>query len=137
MKVSMEEKKAEAIKRMKMLKLFPEVIRQFEQDGLVNISEPPFGAHFWLSDEDKKRVTEFEQENNALVYTAIRSYTDIGQMDSFLFVSDYPEEWDLDRRDIKDKQTLAWVYNHDMPDCSEMGCIGIAPTPAAGLRRTW
>ena len=60
-------------------------------------------------------------------------------MEDFMKIS-YPEEWDLDRCDIKDKQTLAWVYNHDMPDCSEMGCIGIAPTPAAGLTaalRTW
>jgi len=137
MKVSMEEKKAEAIKRMKMLKLFPEVIRQFEQDGLVSLSYPPFGAHFWLDDEQKKIVAAFEKENDALVFTGIRSYTNIGMMDSFLFVSDYAEEWEMERQDFKNSTALAYVYNHAMPDCSEMGCIGIAPTPAAGLRRTW
>lgn len=42
------DKRAEAVKRMNMLKMCPEAIRQFEQDGLVIISEPPIGALFWL-----------------------------------------------------------------------------------------
>ena len=137
MKVSMEEKKIEAVKRMKELKIFPEVIKQFERDGLVSLSHPPVGAHFWLDDEQKKIVADFEKENDALVFTGIRSYTDIGVMDSYLFVSDYAEEWEMERRDFKHGRALAYVYNHDAPDCSEMGSIGIAPTPAAGLRRTW
>ena len=137
MKVSIDEKKVEAIERMKLLKIFPEVIEQFRNDGLVSLSYPPFGAHFWLDDESKQIVADFEKKNDALVFTGIRSYTNIGMMDSFLFVSDYKEDWTIERRDFRNSTALAYVYNHDMPDCSEMGCIGIAPTPAAGLRRTW
>ena len=137
MKVSMEEKKIEAIKRMKALKIFPDVIKQFEHDGKVSLSHPPVGAHFWLDDEQKKIVAAFEKENDALVFTGIRSYTNIGKMDSFLFVSDYRDEWHYDWENLEDSMVLAYVYNYDMPDCSEMGSIGIAPTPAAGLRRTW
>lgn len=67
-----DEKKAEAIKRMKLADIFPQTIKQFEEDGYVSISEP-----------------------------------------------------------------MAYVYNHDMPDCSEFGCIGTRRSIAAGLLRTW
>ena len=43
----------------------------------------------------------------------------------------------MDRDDLRHGQTCAYVYNHDAPDCSELGAIGIEGTPAAGLRRTW
>lgn len=103
----------------------------------ISISEPPFGAFYWAEGDDLKRIREFEEQNNALVYLVVRSYTTFGKMDCYLYVSDYTEEWAQDRDDIKEMQPLAYVYNHDMPDCSEFGCIGIAGTPAAGLRRTW
>lgn len=137
MNISMEEKKVEAVKRMKALKLFSEVIKQFERDGLINISEPPLGAHFWLDNEDKKRVADFEKQHNALVFTGIRSFTNIGKMDSFFFVSDYKDEWPQDWEDLTEQSAVVWVFNHDMPDCSEIGSIGFEPTPAAGLRRIW
>lgn len=38
MKISIEEKKVEAVSRMKMLSIFPETIRQFDEDGKVSIS---------------------------------------------------------------------------------------------------
>lgn len=137
MNVTREDKKAEAIKRMKALRVFKPTIKQFEDDDYISISEPPFGAFYWAEGDDLKRIREFEEQNNALVYLVVRSYTTIGKMDSYLYVSDHPEEWAQDREDIKEMQPLAYVYNHDMPDCSEFGCIGIAGTPAAGLRRTW
>lgn len=137
MNVTREDKKAEAITRMKLSGVFGPTIKQFEKEDYISISEPPFGAFYWAEGEDLKRISEFEEQNNALVYLVVRSYTTIGKMDSYLYVSDYPEEWEQDREDIKEGQPLVYVYNHDMPDCSEFGCIGIARTPAAGLRRTW
>lgn len=137
MSASREEKMVEAVARMKMLGIFPETIRQFQEDGKVSISEPPHGAFFWMEGEALDRVLDFEEKYNALVYVAIRSYTTVGKMDCFLFVSDHPEEWNMDRDDIKQGQTLAYCFNFDMPDCSELGAIGVAPTSAAGLRRVW
>lgn len=98
---------------------------------------PPFGACFWIKDEQLERVRKFEEENNALVYFIIHSYTNIGELENYLYVSDYPEEWEMDREDIKQGQQLCYVVNHDAPECSEFGSIGIELTPAAGLHRTW
>ena len=135
--IGMEEKKTEALGRMKMLSIFTPTIQQFNELGKISVSEPPFGAFYWIEGEDLGRVRKFEREYDALVYTVIRSFTDVGVMDSFLFVSDYLEEWKDDRELLKEGEALAYVYNHDMSDCSEIGHIGIERTVAAGLRWTW
>lgn len=137
MNISREDKKTEAVARMKALGLFSDTVAQFEKQDLVSMSEPPLGAFFWLEGEDLERVKKFEEEYNALVYVVIRSYTTIGKMDAFLYVSDHAEEWDAEREDLKNGETIAYVFNHDMPDCSKLGYIGIEGTIAAGLRRTW
>lgn len=137
MNISAERKKAEAIARMKKIGIFPETIKQFEQEDLVSQSLPPVGACFWIEGEQLERVKEFERQHNALVYFVIHSYTSIGEMESYLYVSDYEEEWETDRADLENGSTLAYVHNLDAPECSEFGSIGFAVTPAAGLRRTW
>ncbi len=137
MNITREEKKVEAIERMKLLGIFPETIKQFEQDGYVSISEPPIGAFFGAKADDLQRIQDFEAEYNALVYLVIRSHTTIGKMDSYLYVGDHREEWRDDRDGLKSGEVYCYVYNHDMPDYSEIEMIGISKTCAAGLCRTW
>lgn len=137
MNVSIEEKKTEAISRMKMLGLYPTIIREFGRDFTVNRSDPPFGALYWVEDEELEELHAWEIEHNALVYHVVRSYTTFGTLDAYLYVSDVKEEWDVVHDDLKDGNSLAYVVNHDMPDCSEFGYIGIKTTSAAGLIRTY
>lgn len=125
MKISREIKKAEAIKRMKALGIFPETINQFKREDLVSYSEPQMGANYWLDDEQKAIVKAFEEEYNALVYFATRSYTEFGKLDSFLYVSDYEEEWEMENDDITDGYAYAYVHNYDVPEYSEIGGIAI------------
>ena len=134
--VSVEEKKAEALGRMKELGIYSQTIKQFAELYKISRSEPPFGAFFWIEGEDLERVRAFEWQYNALVFIVIRSFTADGIMDNYLFVSDYPEEWPDDRRLLKEGEAIAYVYNHDVPNCSEIGYIGIMLTAMAGLRRT-
>lgn len=42
----------------------------------------------------------------------------------------------MDMEDLGDNQTLAYVVNTTMPDCSEFGTIGIEPS-IGGLKRIW
>ena len=137
MNVSREDKIKEAVARMKKMGIFSQTIEQFEKEGYISISEPPFGAYYWAEGEDLDRIHKFEQEHNAVVFMVIRSYTNFGKLDSMLFVSDYPEEWEDDNELLKENSALAYVYNHDDPWCSEMGSIGYRLTIAAGLARTW
>ena len=139
MKISLEEKKIEAIERLKILKVPVKVIWQFSEKGIVNISEPVLDAFIEVNDTDKKRIADFEEINSALVYSVIRShYEDFGTMDSYFFVSDYKnEEWAIDRKDLRHNQTLSYVYNHNEPVFSEFGTIGFEKTRSAALRRIW
>ena len=127
MKVTREKKKEEAIKRMKALNIIDNAINQFKKDDIVMVTEPPFGALYWLEDDEKEMVRKFEEENNALVFMVVRAFTNFGKMDSLLFVSDYEEEWEMDNEAIVDGYVLSYTKNYDMPDCSEMGSIVVKP----------
>lgn len=127
MNVSRINKKQEAIKRMEVFDIYSETIRQFEKEGLISYSEPPLGTNFWLTTEQREIVKKFEEEYNAVVYFAIRSYTEFGTLDSFLYVSDYEDEWAMDNNDIKHGYVYAYVYNYDVPEYSEIGMIGVQP----------
>ena len=133
MNVSREIKKEEAIKRMQALGIFSQTIRQFKSD-MVSYSEPPIGANYWLNDEQKAIVQKFEEEYNALVYFGIRSYTEFGTLDAFLYVSDHQDEWEYDNEDIKDGYAYAYVHNYDIPEFSEIGGIAVRER-AGGLVR--
>jgi hypothetical protein len=127
MNISRVDKKKEAIRRMEVLDIYSETIRQFEYEGLISYSEPPLGANYWLTTEQREIVKKFEEEYNALVYFATTSYTEFGKLDAFLYVSDYEDEWKADMNDLKDGYAYAYVYNHDVPEYSEIGLIRVQP----------
>ena len=144
MKVSKQKKVQEAVKRMKALGLIDEVIKQFEKNGTVCVSEPPMGAVFSIPDDNelKQAIVAFEKEHNALVYHVVRSYTEIGQMDSYLYVSDNEQEWEMDMPETddifsieKDFYVFAYVENVDDPNCSEFGEIMVRLKVSRGLVR--
>ena len=63
-----EAQKEEAVRRMKLLGLFAPVIGQFADDDLVSESVSPLYACYWINDEQRERVQEFEEKYDALVY---------------------------------------------------------------------
>jgi hypothetical protein len=126
--------KQEAIHRMKMLNLHGNVLREFEQEDRLNMSEYG-GFLYWLNSDQQAIVDEFEAAWNALVYHVIHSYTSIGEMLTLLYVSNYPEEWEYDRLDLAEGYPLAYVKNLDDPYLSEIGSVGIE-CRIGGLIRT-
>ena len=137
MTVTREEKKVEAIRRMRKLHIWNQAIAEFRDNDIIFTTEPPVGAVYTLDPELQKEVETFEKEHDALVFIVVRAYTNFGKMDSMLFVSDYPEEWEMDNEDLEDGFVLTYTINWDMPDCSEMGSIWVQPTSAGGLVRVY
>lgn len=137
MKVSREEKKVEAIARLRILDVSPQTISQF-REGLVRINELPSGVAYWAVGANLDRIHKFEEKYNALVFAVIRNCTYMGVIDSYLFVSDYrDEEWPTDRDRLRNYEPCAYVYNHEEPDCSEFRSISIGSSPVYGLWQTW
>lgn len=126
MNVSMEIKKAEAIKRMKALDLYKPYITLFEKDNQIFMSEMTGGVYEFNDNEELvAKVKAFEEEHSALVYHVIRTMTTFGELYNFLYVSDYEEEWEMDNADIKGGYALAYVWNKTDEWCSEFGSIGV------------
>lgn len=139
MNTTFEQKKAEAVERMKALNIMGRAREEFRRSNKLNLSEPcrmgsnVFGILYWLDDETKAEVKQFEAEHNVLVYHVVRNYIDGGIWDNYLFVSDYPEEWEHDRESIRRGYPFAYVNTHDY--CSEFGTIGVRAA-GGGLVRT-
>ncbi len=129
-----EEQKQEALKRMKLLNFHPAVIDEFVQQDKLNLSE--FGGFlYWLDESQQRAVEEFEREYNALVYHVIHSFAEFGELLTFLYVSSYPEEWDMDMHSLQSGMPIAYVKNLSQDCFSEFGSVGIRPN-IGGLIRT-
>ena len=129
------EQKKEAIKRMMKLDIYTQAIKEFEKDNVLNKSESG-GILFWLDENEKKMVKEFEERYSATVYHVIHNYTEFGELYSLLFVSKYKEDWDYDNDDLKNNICLAYVKNMNEDAFSEFGSIGIK-SQFGGLIRTY
>lgn len=123
MKISRETKKEEAIYRMKLMNIIPDAIKQFEEENTVMVSENPFGFLYWLNDDQKKLVADFEAEYDSLVYLANLCNTEFGRLLSLFYVSDHKNEWKMDMDDIKDGYAMVYCINLDDPYSSEFGTI--------------
>lgn len=125
----------EGVKRMRALKMLKQPINEFKNEGVLNLSENG-GYLYWLDAKERDMVANFESENDATVYHVIKSFTQFGVMYSLMYVSKYEEEWQMDMEDIKNGQAVVYVVNVDMPECSELGSIGVVPS-IGGVKRIW
>lgn len=141
------DKKAEAINRMKMLKILPQVIEEFE-NGVLELSEymhPQFPAVlYWVTNGTynyegfslTEAIKSFEEEYEALVYHVQLSHTGYGDVYSFFYVSNYPEEWEMDRKLLEEGEAYVYACNATEPWCSEIGLIGFK-SAMGGIERTF
>jgi len=135
-------KKAEAISRMKTLGILENVIKEFEEDDVLELSEymgPMFPAVlYWTSNYAglEEAIKEFEEKYDALVYHVQLSHLTFGDCYSFFYVSDHEDEWDFDRADLRAGFPLVYVWNATDPFCSEFGSIGIKPA-MGGVERIY
>ena len=139
-KVNLKElQKAEAVKRMKMLKLDNSVIKEFLQDGKVFYSERQNNIFqavlYYVSNDEQlaRKVKDFEEEYNALVYHVQLTHTVYGEMYSFLYVSKSQDEWELDIDDLENGCCYAFVWNNEVED---IGLIGVK-SAMGGIVRTY
>ena len=124
----------EAIKRMKLIRIFDKTIDEFKDEGLI--SKSIRGGLYWIDDEDKKRVQEFEEKYNAVVYSVIENNTEFGKVQALFYVSKNVDEWNLDVEDLENEISNCYVYNLDCPEFSEFGAIGFRNT-FGGLVRAY
>lgn len=117
-----ETQKKEAIKRMKILSLHENVIKEFKEEEVVNKSELG-GFLYWLNKDEARRVKQWEDDTGNLAYHAIFNKTKFGDMLSVLYVSKHKSEWEMDNEDIENGYSYAYVINLENPSFNEIGSI--------------
>ena len=130
-----EEKKIKAIELMKKLDIYKPYIKGLQKEDNVCFFENYGGYWAWQEPDLMKKVKELEEEHNCLVYAITHEYTSIGEMYSFLIVTDYEEEWDtLLEKYGNQFYAFAYVLNKDDDDCSEFGTVALSSF-GGGIRR--
>lgn len=117
------EVKDEAIKRMKLLQLHPNIIKEFQAENKLNRSEFGKGILYWLTDDEQQIVNEFQNEHEGyLVYHIIKTETvDFGTVYDLLYVTPYEDEWSSEREELKDN----WIYSYTVTEFAECGPIKV------------
>lgn len=137
--VIIEAQKAEALLRMKKLDIHENAIREFKEEGKLNLSEPGLGNRigvlYWLNEQEQEMVEEWQKKTGNMVYHVIKNHLEFGLCYSLLYVSTDPEDWEYDNRDMEDGIQYAYVKNVTDDWCSEYGTIGIRPA-FGGVVRT-
>ena len=123
-----------AIELMKLLKLHPNVIKEFKKENKLNRSETNLGLLYWLNEDEEKIVQKFEQENpDKMVYHLIKTHTkDFGIVYNLLYVTTNPDDFEQAKIDLKDNLVLAYVTT----EYKECGLIQIKSING-GLVRTY
>lgn len=125
LKTNKEMMKEEAIKRMKILQLHQNVLDDFMNENKLNKSDSPLGSLYWLDEEEIKIVKDFEKRHNVLVYHVIHTFSNLGETYELLFVTTEKEEWENEKRDLKNGFAFAQAIVIDYDPNSEMGYIGV------------
>ena len=137
-----ESQKQEALRRMDALGLgfkhSKEVFKESEKLTLVpmDLKDVNFSVILDENDECCKKAREWEKETGNLIYYIIRNRLSFGICYTYLYVSKYQEDWEMDFSDVKEasykddngipvKTPIAYVYNEADDTCSEYGSVGI------------
>ena len=135
MNITRDEKKIKAIELMKKLDIYRPYIKGLQKEDNVCYFENYGGYWAWQEPDLMKKVKELEEQHNCLVYAITHEYTSIGEMYSFLIVTDYEEEWDtLLEKYGNQYYGFAYVWNKDDDMCSEFGTIALSSF-GGGIRR--
>lgn len=127
--------KKEAIERLKALQCDARA-KELLENGKVMIFE---NGHVILEglnikmawavelEDDKilEQIKRIEEVYGLLVYAVVETDTEFGRLYDFFHVSKYEEEWEMDRKLIKQNMIFSYCYNQSIPEFSEFRTIQI------------
>lgn len=121
--------------------LWDEVAQKFDEKGTICVSEGRrlvgiCGVNYaidWIPEYNAVKE-KFEEEYDCFVYYSLLTQTSFGELLSLLFVPRCEENWENDRRELKEGCPLAYVWNFE-EEYGEIGSIGIRMA-IGGLVRT-
>lgn len=139
--ISRTKKFDEAIKRLSLIGVDNEMVIEPFKKGTLRLSEyvdDVFNALLYDVSQYSDLVdyiNNFERKNNALVYHVQLTHLVFGDLFSLFYVSDYEDEWEMDRDALMEGVAMVYVWNKSDDLCSEFGYINFK-TSIGGIVRT-
>lgn len=136
MNITRENKKQKAIELMNQLGIYKPYIKGFEKNETICFFENYGGYWTYQEPELDKKIKDFEEEQDCLVYAVTHEFLEFGECYSFLYIPDYEEDWTylLEKYNNNTFVISAYVWNKDVEYCSEFGSIGIQ-SAGGGIKR--
>lgn len=110
---------------MKILNLHKKVIKELREEDKLNKSEGSLGALYYLNEKEQLMVKNYESTRKVLVYHIIHSFSNLGETYDLLYITQYKEDWNAEKEDLKNGYALSRTEVIDFPPNSESGIIGI------------
>lgn len=126
-----EIRKTEAKKRLELLNVHQNVVKEFMNEDKLNKSDGKLAILYWLDEDEETMVKEFQENHGVLVYHVIKTYTiDMGIIYDLLYISEDVDWWDIEKDDLKNGYALSYTIS----TFSESGVIKIKPVNGGVIR---
>ncbi len=135
---TIDEMKEEALFRMKEVIDYTDIIDHFEETGLPQVYEPPYGASYSLEEDELEKVREIEGSRNILVWGIVRCFMMYNRqkvtVDCMLHVSQDKNEWEQERQDLRNGFPFVYTVMKEYP-VIDHGHINVYKTKGGTLLR--
>lgn len=126
MNTTREQRKEVALETLKALDIYTPYIEGFKENDQVCFFKNFGGFWAYQEPEIEAKIKEIEKKYNCTVFAITHEYTKFRECYDFLFVTDYPAEWnEVVCSDGNTHYAFAYVWNKDDEWCSEFGTIGV------------
>lgn len=114
---------AESLQRMISMRMFPEIIRNFSSGKLMKTDLN--GTLQSVTEDEQKRISDWEEKTDCMVYYVIEEIFHEFHLLHFLHVSWKKENWEVDKKDIANREIMVCIQNLDDQKLSTYGYIPI------------
>lgn len=136
MKATHEEMKEEAVKMLEALGIHKPYINAFKTKAQKVCMFEGYGGYYaYQYPELTKKIKEFEEKYDAIVYAVTHEMTSFGEIYDFLYVANKKSEWSSPYRENGVYYLYAYCWNKDDEWCSEIGEIGVTAFGGGIARR--
>lgn len=118
-----EDLMAEALQRMISMRMKPEIIRSFSSGKLMKTDLN--GTLQSVTEDEQKRISDWEEKTDCMVYYVIEEIIHEFHLLHFLHVSWKKENWEVDKKDIANREIMVCIQNLDDQKLSTYGYIPI------------
>ena len=124
--MTLEQRKTKAVELLYKLDIYEPYIQDFINDNQVCLFEN-YGGYWVFQEPDVyNKMLEIESEFNCTVYAITHEFTSFGECYSFLYVSQYKNEWPYSLvTENGIHYASAYVWNKTYEECSELGIVGV------------